>query len=60
MNLPTAADNTFQGKTSTINFAFTGTQRAAHQQVGAPRKTRITAPRKTRVARRTRRATRHR
>jgi hypothetical protein len=28
LNLPTAADNTFQGKTSVINFAFTGTQRA--------------------------------
>ncbi|MGV0109206.1 TasA family protein [Arthrobacter sp. CP30] len=27
--LPTAADNTFQGLTSTVNFAFTATQRAA-------------------------------
>ena len=28
LSLPAAADNTFQGKTSVINFAFTGTQRA--------------------------------
>ncbi len=27
--LPTGADNTFQGKSSVINFAFTGTQRGA-------------------------------
>ena len=27
VNLPTSADNTFQGKSSTVNFAFTGTQR---------------------------------
>ncbi|WP_298252107.1 hypothetical protein [uncultured Arthrobacter sp.] len=27
--LPVAADNTFQGLTSTVNFAFTATQRAA-------------------------------
>ena len=29
LSLPAAADNTFQGKSSTIDFAFTGTQRAA-------------------------------
>ena len=29
VSLPTAADNTFQGKTSTLNLVFTGTQRAA-------------------------------
>jgi spore coat-associated protein N len=29
ITLPTSADNTFQGLTSTINFAFTATQRAA-------------------------------
>lgn len=29
MTLPTAADNTFQGNTSTISFAFAGTQRGA-------------------------------
>jgi spore coat-associated protein N len=29
MTLPVAADNNLQGKTSVINFAFTGTQRAA-------------------------------
>ena len=28
LTLPTAADNTFQGKSSVISFAFTGTQRA--------------------------------
>jgi hypothetical protein len=28
LSLPSAADNSFQGKTSVINFAFTGTQRA--------------------------------
>jgi spore coat-associated protein N len=28
LSLPTSADNTFQAKSSTINFAFTGTQRA--------------------------------
>jgi len=32
LTLPTSADNTFQGKSSTINFAFTGTQRAATNQ----------------------------
>jgi predicted ribosomally synthesized peptide with SipW-like signal peptide len=29
LTLPSAADNSVQGKTSTINYAFTGTQRAA-------------------------------
>jgi spore coat-associated protein N len=29
LTLPTLADNTFQGKTSTITYQFTGTQRAA-------------------------------
>ena len=29
ISLPTAADNTFQGKTSTLSLVFTGTQRAA-------------------------------
>lgn len=29
LSLPAAADNTFQGKSSTIDFAFTGTQRVA-------------------------------
>jgi len=29
LTLPTSADNTFQNKTSTISYAFTGTQRAA-------------------------------
>jgi spore coat-associated protein N len=29
LSFPTTADNTFQGKSSTINFAFTGNQRAA-------------------------------
>lgn len=29
MTLPASADNTFQGKSSVISFAFTGTQRAA-------------------------------
>jgi spore coat-associated protein N len=29
LSFPTAADNTFQNKTSVINFAFTGTQRTA-------------------------------
>lgn len=29
VSLPSAADNSFQGKSSVINFAFTGTQRAA-------------------------------
>lgn len=29
LTLPAAADNTFQSKASTIDFAFTGTQRAA-------------------------------
>ncbi len=29
LSFPTAADNTFQGKSSTIGFTFTGTQRAA-------------------------------
>lgn len=28
LSLPTSADNTFQAKSSTISFAFTGTQRA--------------------------------
>ena len=27
VNLPSSADNTFQGKSWTVNFAFTGTQR---------------------------------
>ena len=29
ISLPTAADNTFQGKSSTLSLVFTGTQRAA-------------------------------
>jgi predicted ribosomally synthesized peptide with SipW-like signal peptide len=29
LSLPSAADNTFQNKSSTISYAFTGTQRAA-------------------------------
>ena len=29
LSLPTGADNTFQGTSSTISFAFTGTQRTA-------------------------------
>jgi spore coat-associated protein N len=29
LSFPTGADNTFQGKTSTVGFTFTGTQRAA-------------------------------
>ncbi|HET6876839.1 MAG TPA: TasA family protein [Jatrophihabitans sp.] len=29
LSFPSSADNSFQGKSSTINFAFTGTQRAA-------------------------------
>ena len=29
ISLPTGADNTFQGKTSTLSLVFTGTQRAA-------------------------------
>jgi hypothetical protein len=29
VTLPTSADNTFQGKSSVVNFAFTGTQRTA-------------------------------
>ena len=29
MTLPTAADNTFQGKTAALSLTFTGTQRAA-------------------------------
>ena len=29
VSLPAAADNTFQGKSSTVAFAFTGTQRSA-------------------------------
>ena len=29
LTLPTSADNTFQGKTSVIQYSFTGTQRAA-------------------------------
>jgi hypothetical protein len=32
LTLPTAADNTFQNKTSTISYAFTGTQRTATNQ----------------------------
>lgn len=32
MTLPAGADNTFQGITSTVNFAFTGTQRSATNQ----------------------------
>lgn len=32
LTLPTAADNTFQNKTSTIQYAFTGTQRTATNQ----------------------------
>jgi len=29
LSLPASADNTFQGKSSTVTYAFTGTQRAA-------------------------------
>jgi hypothetical protein len=32
MTLPSTADNTFQGITSTVGFAFTGTQRTATNQ----------------------------
>ncbi|MEO7260221.1 MAG: TasA family protein [Jatrophihabitantaceae bacterium] len=32
MNFPAAADNTFQNQASVLNFAFTGTQRAAANQ----------------------------
>ncbi len=32
MTLPTTADNTFQGKSSTISFTFNGTQRAGTQR----------------------------
>lgn len=32
LSLPTTADNSFQGKTSTISFTFNGLQRAATQQ----------------------------
>ena len=31
LTLPSAAGNTLQGKTSVIDYAFTGTQRDAHQ-----------------------------
>jgi hypothetical protein len=29
LTLPSTADNSFQGKTSTVTYQFTGTQRAA-------------------------------
>ena len=32
LTLPTTADNTFQGITSTVNFSFTGTQRSGTNQ----------------------------
>lgn len=32
MTLPTTADNTFQGKSSTVSFTFNGTQRAGTQR----------------------------
>src|SRR3712207_9522392 len=34
LSLPTSADNTFQGKTSTLALTFSGVQRAATTQIG--------------------------